>query len=78
MTSIIDNPPREEAADIACAIEQRIRELLTRMTVEEKIGQMAQRNAAGGHIPNDMRCAVSTGAVGSFLNDDGLIRQILC
>ena len=43
--------------------------LLERMTLEEKIGQMSQVQAAVGHIPEDLRAAVAAGRIGSILNE---------
>ena len=39
------------------------------MTVEEKIGQMSQVQAAVGHIPDELRSAVAAGRIGSILNE---------
>lgn len=50
-------------------IEQRVADLLGRMTLEEKIGQMAQVNAGGGHIPDQLRDALQAGVIGSVLNE---------
>ena len=49
------------------AIEARVAELIPRMTLREKIGQMVQTNAPGG-IPEDLRAAVGAGDIGSMLN----------
>jgi beta-glucosidase len=57
------------AAERASSIEQQVRDLLDRMTLDEKIGQMAQINAPGGHVPDDLREAVRAGRVGSVLNE---------
>jgi len=53
----------------AASIEQQVAALLERMTLEEKIGQMSQVNAAGGHVPTHLREAVRGGHVGSVLNE---------
>jgi beta-glucosidase len=50
-------------------IERRVSELLAQMTVEEKIGQMSQVQAAVGHIPDELRSAVAAGQIGSILNE---------
>jgi beta-glucosidase len=60
--------------DIAAAAEsikrhERVAELLARMTVAEKIGQMTQLNSAGGPIPGTLHEAVKTGHIGSILNE---------
>ncbi|NNJ65395.1 MAG: beta-glucosidase BglX [Xanthomonadales bacterium] len=39
------------------------------MTVEEKIGQMSQVQAAVGSIPEELRSAVAAGRIGSILNE---------
>ncbi len=51
------------------SIEQQISALLARMTLDEKIGQMAQVNAAGGHVPDHLRDAIRDGRIGSVLNE---------
>ena len=48
-------------------IEARVVELVGRMTVEEKIGQMVQTHFPG-EVSEDMRGAVEAGQVGSLLN----------
>lgn len=48
--------------------EQRIDDLLSRMTLDEKIGQMNQLNGSGWVSP-DLSGAVKGGAVGSILNE---------
>jgi beta-glucosidase len=50
-------------------IDERVRELLGRMSVAEKIGQMTQVNGAGGSIPGDLAEAVRAGRIGSILNE---------
>ena len=49
------------------AIEARVVELLSRMTIEEKIGQMVQTHYPG-EVSADMRGAIEAGQVGSLLN----------
>ena len=46
-----------------------VAELLGRMTVAEKIGQMAQVNSAGGTVPDDLHEAIKAGRIGSILNE---------
>ena len=43
--------------------------LLERMTLEEKIGQMSQRNGADGEIPDWLRDPIRQGRIGSILNE---------
>ena len=50
------------------AIEAHIEGLLARMTVEEKVGQLAQVNADEGRMSDKLRAAVKAGMVGSVLN----------
>ena len=49
------------------AVEARIVEVLSRMTLEEKIGQMVQTHFAG-EVSADLRSAIEAGQVGSLLN----------
>jgi len=56
-------------ADRFQAFEGEARALLERMTLEEKIGQLSQRNGAGGSIPQEMRDALRAGRIGSILNE---------
>ena len=53
----------------AAGTDQRVAELLGRMTVAEKIGQMTQVNGAGGSIPDELAEAVKAGRIGSILNE---------
>ncbi len=53
----------------AASIEQQIVSLLNRMSLREKIGQMAQVNAAGGQVPDHLREAIAAGHIGSVLNE---------
>lgn len=48
-------------------IEEKVTNLLKKMTLEEKVGQMCQRNAAFGHEE-----AVRKGKIGSLLNETNL------
>jgi beta-glucosidase len=48
---------------------ERVNELLARMTVAEKIGQMTQVNSAEGTIPDGLHEAVKAGRIGSILNE---------
>ena len=48
---------------------ERVSNLLSRMTVQEKIGQMSQFNGFGGTIPDDFKDKLRAGLVGSVLNE---------
>jgi len=60
------------------APEERILELLGRMTLEEKIGQLCLLNGAGGHVPDHLRHEIAAGRVGAVLNevDLGTVREL--
>jgi beta-glucosidase len=49
--------------------DDEVRALLERMTLEEKIGQMSQVQAAVGHIPEQLRSLLKAGRIGSILNE---------
>ena len=51
------------------ATERRIRALMERMTLAEKIGQMSQVNGDEGRVSADLRAAIRAGRVGSILNE---------
>lgn len=50
-------------------VQERVHELLERMSLAEKIGQMNQVNSAGGKIPADLHQAIKDGRIGSILNE---------
>lgn len=50
------------------AIEPSIQDLLERMTLEEKVGQMQQVDATGDTVSADLRQLVVSGAIGSVIN----------
>ena len=50
-------------------VERRANELLARMTLTEKIGQLVQINASGGQVPDALRQRVREGRIGSMLNE---------
>lgn len=61
-----------------CAIEnknadntndKKILDLISKMTFEEKIGQMYQVSGFGGQIPDDFRKDLSNGKIGSVINE---------
>ena len=56
-------------------IEQKIEALLSRMTLEEKIGQMNQISSYGNI--EDMSGLIKKGEVGSILNEVEPVRKIL-
>ncbi len=62
-------PAPATAADSRQEIERRAGELLARMTLAEKIGQLVQVNAQGGAIPDALRQRVREGRIGSMLNE---------
>lgn len=49
------------------AMEQRIDELVSKMTLQEKIGQMNQLTGTG--LSDDMKSMIRAGKVGSILNE---------
>ncbi len=57
----------ETAAPRLSRFDSRVNELLARMTLREKIGQMCQQNLGGPPSPAQ-QSAVAQGMVGSFLN----------
>ena len=50
-------------------VDARVADLLARMTLPEKIGQLCQVNGHHGHVPADFADAVRAGRVGSVLNE---------
>ncbi len=58
----------------AGAVEARVRDLLARMTLSEKIGQLSQVNAPwdGEDLPEDFAEAIRRGWIGSVLNAVGV------
>ncbi len=58
--------------DDAEAIETKISKLLSKMTLEEKIGQTNLRGSSStveGKLPEALKIAVRKGQIGAFLND---------
>ncbi len=51
------------------SVAERVQELLGRMTLEEKIGQLQMMPAGGWHVPDHLRDAIRGGRVGSVLNE---------
>ncbi|NNC76482.1 MAG: glycosyl hydrolase, partial [Woeseiaceae bacterium] len=62
MTANISDVIAEESVD------QRVERLLAKMTLEEKIGQMRQKNAGYGHPPDYLGDDLRAGKIGSILN----------
>jgi len=58
--------------------EERILELLGRMTLEEKIGQLCLLNSGGGEVPDSRRHEIAAGRVGAVLNevDVGTVNEL--
>ena len=52
----------------ALTTEQRVSLLLAEMTLDEKIGQMSQRNASDCHAPHHLADDLRAGRIGSVLN----------
>jgi beta-glucosidase len=75
-TSIFHRARRASAnADKAAAIERRINELIGRMTLEEKLGQLQQLDGeANGNFRPEHREMVRKGLLGSTLNVRGVAR----
>lgn len=53
----------------AAGLDHRVAELLAQMTLEEKVGQLALIQGAGGHVSDHLRDAVREGRIGSILNE---------
>ncbi len=66
------------AEAMRAAVDERVEQLLSRMTTAEKIGQLTQVNADEGKISGDLRQAVKAGMVGSVLNavDVGTVNEL--
>jgi len=63
----VGNVSLNAAAD-AATIERRIVELIDRMTLAEKVGQMSQVMAEGDDAPRQLASALREGRIGSILN----------
>ncbi|MEM9172877.1 MAG: glycoside hydrolase family 3 N-terminal domain-containing protein [Pseudomonadota bacterium] len=68
------------AADLnqAADVPTRVAELLSKMSLTEKIGQLWQVNVGEGYLPDDVVHQVRAGQVGSILNlvDVGLVNEL--
>jgi beta-glucosidase len=51
------------------SVDQRVKDLLGRMTLAEKVGQMTQINSFTGQIPQELRQRLQQGRLGSMLNE---------
>jgi beta-glucosidase len=54
---------------VEASLQERLDVLLSQMTLEEKVGQLQQVQAAGGHVPEHLRQALREGRIGSVLNE---------
>lgn len=68
LSSMIMSPSFAESTTGPESIEHRIGQLLERMTLEEKIGQMSQVNVGDSYIHDYLADAIGEGRVGSVLN----------
>lgn len=50
-------------------IDERVTRLLSKMTQEEKIGQLCQLSGAEGWVPDHLRHAIQSGMAGSVINE---------
>jgi beta-glucosidase len=51
------------------SIESKVADFISRMGLDEKIGQMSQLQGGGGWIPDDLAESIRAGRVGSILNE---------
>jgi beta-glucosidase len=49
------------------------KQLLSKMTLDEKLGQLSQVSSAGAHIPDDLADAIRQGRVSSVINEVDLV-----
>ncbi|MDX1571214.1 MAG: glycoside hydrolase family 3 N-terminal domain-containing protein, partial [Xanthomonadales bacterium] len=68
MSLTFADPSAAMGAEEEAALESRINELLGRMTLDEKIGQMRQIHADHDELPADLRSEIAAGRVGSLIN----------
>ena len=73
----MNGPAPAKAADTS-AVDQRMAELLGRMTLAEKVGQMSQVNADFPDAPARLRDAIREGRIGSVINqvDPGVVNAL--
>lgn len=71
MLSILISCKKEVSKTTTNALEDKVSELLAKMTLEEKIGQLNLRGTSSrvkGSLPEELKQAVREGKVGAFLN----------
>ena len=75
MTATQPTPVRVERSG---EVEWRITELLARMSLEEKIGQLTLVPGGGGHVPAPLAEEIRAGRVGAVLNevDAGTVAEL--
>jgi len=66
------------AASSLCVVEAKLAELMSQMTLTEKIGQLNQVNADGHEVSDALRADLKEGRIGSVLNqvDPDIIEEI--
>jgi beta-glucosidase len=57
------------ATNNSALYDTRVSELISRMDLSEKVGQLSQFSGHDGHIPDNLRRALADGCVGSILNE---------
>ena len=62
-------PHLETGVETDDEVESFVADLLSRMTTDEKVGQLNQVNGRGGHVPEDLAREVREGRIGSILNE---------
>lgn len=65
MNKVLNRMDLQSATD---ATEQKVQDLLAKMTLAEKIGQMNQQDATGDTVAPDMADAIRAGRLGSVIN----------
>ncbi|MCC5793287.1 MAG: glycoside hydrolase family 3 C-terminal domain-containing protein [Chromatiales bacterium] len=60
--------PKPAASPTVSLLEQRVAELLSRMTLAEKVGQMAQRDGSHGYPPDYLGADIRAGRCGAVIN----------
>lgn len=63
------NPPAAAVISPGHGVESRVRQILSGMSLPEKVGQLNQVNGRGGHVPDDLRHDLQQGRIGSILNE---------